>query len=311
MAGNDDLRLADGWLELPQHVWVEEAALGGSFPATISDSDLTLVLPVAGEGESTGLRPPPPVPGVTSAKARKASVTWGFASRDGTGRADTLRLAIEVPLEGEPTTHVVEPNEVRAWLEVFLEWTTAWTNDPWLRDSVLHGHLRVVDVDGVRSYGHGGTSVVGTPIRARPSSALTLDQVTGAAAKASSGERIPLEHRLLIGAFMSDDPRGALIDAATAVEVALSTNVTDRLSARGVPDDVAKELLSRTNGLESLGKLHRKLVGDFRPKDVGGSAFEELCQQRNAAVHRGAKPDRADALHTSVRIVDHVRPLPS
>lgn len=309
MAGNDGLWLADGWLELPQHLWVEEVALGESFPAKIGDIDLTLVLPVAGDGESTGLYPPPPVPGATSAKAR-TSVTWGFVSGDGTARADTLRLAIEIPF-GEQPRQVVDPKEVRTWLNVFLEWTSAWSNDPALRDISLDGHLRVVDVDGVRSYGHGGTVVVGAPIRARPSNALRLDQVIGAAAMASAGKRIPIEHRLLLNAFMSEDPRSALIDAATAVEVALSANVSNGLSARGVPEDVIDALLSRTDGLASMGSLHKKLVGDFRPEDVAGGDFEALCQQRNAAVHRGAAPDRVEALHTSVRIVDNVRPLPN
>jgi hypothetical protein len=305
---NEGTRIADGWLELPHHVWVDQTALGNRITARLGNRDLTLALPEVGNGEPIKLQTPPPDPRVDPPTIRTAS-EWGTTSGDGTARVERLRVAVEVPREMQPG-HVVDPGVVRTWLESFLEWTTAWANDPAIRDSALLGYLRVVADDGVTSFGHGATLVLGAPIRARPSAALNIEQIARAAAKASREERLPLEHRLLLDASVTDDRRRAVIDAATAVEVALASNLDDHLNSQGVSSQVTRALLSTTHGLDSLGKLHKKLVDEFRPPEVSGRAFETLCKLRNDAVHRGFQPPDAEILDAAVRIVDKVRPLP-
>lgn len=80
-------RLADAYLELLRHIWVEGAALGASFHATIGESDVTLVVPVAHPDErAMRLGPQPPLPGVTSPKVWKNSSDWGQGV--GTGRPE-------------------------------------------------------------------------------------------------------------------------------------------------------------------------------------------------------------------------------
>lgn len=221
-----------------------------------------------------------------------------------------LRIAAEVPGPLGPR-HVIQPAAIWTWLELFLEWTKAWANDGAHRDSERIGYLRFVDDDGVTAVGHGATMKVGAPVSARHSSALSISEVAAAALKASADERLPLEHRLLLDAFAPDDARRNTIDAATAVEVALTAGLLEHLEALSVSEDVITALLARTNGLDGLSQLYKKLVGPFRPQSVSGRAFEELCQSRNYAVHRGVQPDAKRAVDVAVRIVDHLRPLPT
>jgi hypothetical protein len=149
---------------------------------------------------------------------------WGLLSHDGIARVGMLRVASEVPRPLGPR-HVIEPAAIWTWLEHFLEWTTAWANDGAHRDSERVGYLRFVDDDGVTVVGHGATVKVGAPVSSRHSSALSIGQVAVAAMKASTDERLPLEHRLLLDALASDDARRATIDAASAVEVALTAGL--------------------------------------------------------------------------------------
>ena len=313
MAVSEDAptRRADGWLDLPRHVWTDPSALGGSFPATIGTQvlTLTLTLPVADGVGGGQLQPPPIGTGVVPATVRPPSQDWGYL--DGRlPRVQRLRLMVEAPEDLHRMKVVIEPDVVASWLELFLEWTTVWANDPQLREPVLLGYLRVVEDDAVHNVGHGATIALGVPIMSRPSAPLTIEQLAKAATHASARERLPLEHRLLLAAITSDDVRLAVIDAAAAVEVAMTSQLVTRLKADSVPADAIEALMASANGLSQVGKLFRKLLGPYRPGELPGKAFERLCRTRNAAAHEGIEPSDRSSIDVAVRIVDHISPLP-
>jgi hypothetical protein len=84
------------------------------------------------------------------------------------------------------------------------------------------------------------------------------------------------------GAALCLNPRLAVIDAATAAEVALTTGLTDRLSAETSSQVVVQALTDRTRMLGPRLGLARDL-GMTLPERIN----PDLVDRRNAVDHRG------------------------
>jgi hypothetical protein len=115
---------------------------------------------------------------------------------------------------------------------------------------------------------------------------------THAIGHASAADQPPLARALLTTAMraaITANWRFAIIDAATAAEVALTTGLTARLSAEASPE-VVEALIERTRMLGPRLGLARDL-GMTLPAGI----HTALLEHRNAVVHRGARVTGADA----------------
>lgn len=127
---------------------------------------------------------------------------------------------------------------------------------------------------------------------------------------ASSGDKPPLSRLLLTTAMraaVTGEGRLALIDAATAAEVALTNGITARLSAQYPPDEV-RARIDRTHMLGRRMELAESL-GVTLPARMR----DDLLKPRNSVVHSGT-----DVTHSSARaaiavaweLIDEYDPMP-
>jgi hypothetical protein len=126
---------------------------------------------------------------------------------------------------------------------------------------------------------------------------------------ASAGDQPPLARALMTTATQAAataDWRVAIIDAATATEVALTTGLTAQLSATLSPHDVERRLASA----RMLGRridLARSL-GMTLPARIQ----DDLVKHRNAVVHEGISvtgSNASAAIATAWEVVDQYEPL--
>ncbi|MFE6163856.1 hypothetical protein ACFQ7F_33630 [Streptomyces sp. NPDC056486] len=196
------------------------------------------------------------------------------------------------------------------WFRIVQEWASAWSGQPLGNFDVSHESALHLPARG----GYLSASPVQTRtifIGARP---LSRAELIGALRHASRGEQLPVEHRLLLSAHDAQsggDLRKAVIDAATATEVALGSYVADHLRGRGLKSDFIEEVIEDVNGIANLHKLCTHLGGD--PKVSQKRLGQELANVRNRAAHRGALPTPEEA--TTARghaqtIVRALRPIP-
>jgi hypothetical protein len=125
-----------------------------------------------------------------------------------------------------------------------------------------------------------------------------------------SGDQPPLALVLLASAKRAaadGNPRLAVIDAATAAEVALTHGLTDHLSAQAT-SQVAQVLTDRARMLGPRLQLARDL-GMPLPDRI----HPDLVDRRNAAVHRGTTVTETDAqaaITKAAELVSQYEPLP-
>lgn len=200
----------------------------------------------------------------------------------------------------------------KAWNTIVLEWAETWTGEQ------LRGRVSV-DNPAVKLVDLGARSKINSPLAVRitrPSSAyLSLQQVLEAFRYASVGERPPVERTIFTSALVASfdhDRRTAVINAASAAEVALSQAITDDLAAKGVAGDAAECIIKQANGIDGLFRLYRSLGRESRVSR--GVLINQLAQVRNLAAHAGKVPSleaTAEAINISRRLIDDVRPLPA
>src|SRR5205814_10224601 len=132
-------------------------------------------------------------------------------------------------------------------------------------------------------------------------------------AEANQGRQPPDSVLLLRDARAAShrhNPRKALIDCGTAVEVALSTAIRGRLSTVTVDEGAITRFLNKTNGMVQLFELASAL-GVSLPCSKN-RLTTEIAEPRNTAVHQGAEPasDAArDALATATVLVQSLNPV--
>jgi hypothetical protein len=125
-----------------------------------------------------------------------------------------------------------------------------------------------------------------------------------------AGDQPPLARALLTTArraAATGNPRLAVIDAATAAEVALTTGLTDRLSAETSSPVVVRALTDRTRMLGPRLGLAREL-GMALPDRIN----PDLVDRRNSVVHRGTTVTDTEAqaaITAAAELVDECEPL--
>ncbi len=121
---------------------------------------------------------------------------------------------------------------------------------------------------------------------------LNLAQLSKACTAASNQQQLKLQYRMLLEAIraMNDrDWRKTIVDAACAVELALTDRVESEITQTGLEN--AQELMSE---FRTLGKLY-KLAKIYDISFPTVNFNDEIAQIRNKTVHKGSFPSRSDA----------------
>ncbi len=310
---------SQGTVRLPFKVLFAVDALGASFAGSVDNAAFTLQVPPQSNGDESAIELAEP-PGGPWWGSELLDQGWGYVgSQNSVDMAPLafwvagLAIKVEADSNGER-----EPFEVANmlgsrfddWYTEWLEWVSAWSGQPIFLDTNLgirtQAHLEVNDQPGDRSYtGWSG------PLRARAVSskhAVTLAMVRGAARRVSASERLPLAWRLWDTALLLRDRRRALIDAASAAEIALAGALRARLA--GLPAGAQESIINSANGLVGLVKLLEQIDGGTKQWKA---VADRLGNPRNMCVHRGADPTEAalsTALETARSILEIYDPLP-
>jgi hypothetical protein len=123
----------------------------------------------------------------------------------------------------------------------------------------------------------------------------------------AAGRPVPQEHLLLADArawLARNQFRRAIIDAGTAVELALTRRLDAALSP--LEADLQRNLSAEHRTLGRLGGALRDVI------DVDDLKLRRLTESRNKAVHANLAPSRdeaRDALDTALQVVSLVEPL--
>ncbi|WHM41124.1 hypothetical protein [Streptomyces sp. BPTC-684] len=288
-------------------------ALGLVEHVTIGGQKVTLAFPDLGSGgELTaaldGYGKPIPQQMATFSEGR-----WGYRSSSRlcyVSRASAVCLLQPQEKMSDAADFNALSEAFPRWFRILQEWAAVWSGEP-LRD-FDDAHSSAIHIPAGDQHMTGSGALMGTVfIGAQP---LNRSQLAGALRRASCQEHLPVEHRMLLSAKSAElggDLRRAVIDAGTAVEVALGAYITDHLSKKRLPADFITEAIKSANGMVALHGLCTNLGAEL---EVSKNRLRaELAEIRNPAAHTGKIPTAAEARRARTHaetLVRALRPIP-
>ena len=317
--GSGDMTQFEWWYDIDPGFVGPAELLPETFTTRVSDYEATVHMPsvTLDDGVDASWLAPPRIGGRPPARSEKY---WGMI------HVGTKAKPVEVVIQQLALTAEMPDGEdlQRAAESIVGAMDTWWDN--------VRGWLETVTGQHLTQVGHRKTEFIGnktpiwtlledgthgTPISIATTSDLSLGQVHGVTADifrecvSLAGEEPGLAWTLLRDARSLSEVgqyRRAVIDAATAAEVAVSAILDTRL--QGTDEQVRKALLASNRMLGPKGKLLNKLGCPPLP-----STFDEdLVKPRNDAVHKGEPPDGVQcrkAISMAVEVVDKGFPLPT
>lgn len=203
-------------------------------------------------------------------------------------------------------------NICTGWYDVARQWFEIWTPQD-LVNRELHadseGQLWLDNENGAVQMLTGWHEPMGPVLLLAEAQVLTIKAVESAFHRASAGEVPPLEWLLCMNAERNKDRRQAVIEAASAAEVAAQKAFAEKLG-RGVPDEIVQLLIGQANGLVGLTNVVRGLGVNVPSKT---KIQEKLAKIRNDAAHGGVTPDEEkyrEALAVARDIIRAASPMP-
>lgn len=197
------------------------------------------------------------------------------------------------------------------WFDIVRYWAAAWTQQPLHDTSKPHGSiLQIPTSDDL---------MAGTPVRLGSvffgATPLSLAQLRSVFKRASRGDQLPVEHRLLLSARlaqMAKDNRLAVIEAGSAAEIALATAISNEFQKNQKIDvKFINQTIENANGVAGLVSLYLAL--DQTLPISKNRVGNELARIRNLAVHGGHIPEDPEtqlAVNHASALVQSARPLP-
>lgn len=289
---------------------VRHEALGCSFPASVESGTFVLHLPARGSPERDGPDLERPPVDVRVEPPRDSDGIWGFAHASDHVRVLTVGFTAEIvgleSLDGFGA-------DFNRWYLTVAEWMYLWTGR--LVDQDLGPHMessgRAWRVDSADSRDARWFPPWRVPtVHLDPGASATAEQVQSAFNCASSHQLPPVEWLIFMKAQRQSDQRLAVIEAATAAEVALSRAVTGALP--NFKAEAIERIIQNANGLVGLRDLLAVLTGSPGPVSRGRLAAQ-LAEPRNRAAHRGEAPTRRQvlaALATARALLSGLCPMP-
>jgi hypothetical protein len=311
-------RRLEGIIHLEHSLLVDSTVLGTRFPLQLNDGEAELWFPTLPKDATTAEwhvleSPLPDAPRL----AEIAKPGWG---RTAFGKHPehprplaswvemvAFRAVVNVDPSKKPWDYAYNfARQFDPWLAVVYQWIDLWA--PNARDSQrletgTQGHFWDSSMDPEQLTGWSPDAWV---TMVRPTAALDAVTLSAAMQRASDDEAPPTEWVFLLRARQADDSRTAVIEAATAVEVALGRCLNDRLSR--LSDEARERIVIAANGLVGLLRLMEDIDG-VSPT-AWKRAGDRLANPRNRAVHSGAEPDDVlAALAEAESILQRYAPL--
>lgn len=318
------MSLVETYYELPHTIGVSYLTLGTDFVTEVNDMQMILRFPRSEQTRQWPMLVPPTFAHVFDDDGFSqilGRVQWG--SETGTsGDAPESKAAwvsaIGLAVDAAPGTEQETANKLLdaidgLWPTVcdWIEVVTRQIHSAPGKTLILGPHHPVwfKKGDEVKRLYRRGDRVVEMPRTSGPDApvALTIDWIAAVLGHAKTGPP-PTEWLLIRDARLAHHTgsrRVAVIDAATAAELAIAKMVRDEVA--GVPDNVVELLLKGHRMLHASSQLLKNLGGT-----LPDSTQNLLIEPRNAAAHRGQVPsvkESYDALMLATEIVEAAYPL--
>jgi hypothetical protein len=314
-----------GVAEFPWKIPVREECLGMLDRIRVGNRSVEIALPINGAGTH---ETPPGAPLLAPQDYRgqplagpaisASTVNWGFrfsANLHYIGAARVSFLLTPASSIYTSPEFLELHQDFLNWFDIVQHWAAAWSGVP-LRIGGRQESISLILTKDNRT--------VGTPILFFP--AVTVDltakavplsrtQLQSAFRRASQGNQLPVEHRLLLSAQvarMAGDRRLAVIEAGSASEVALAAAVSEDLRSRKATIEFINQTIIDANGIVGLMALYMTL-GHILSVSKNRVA-NELARIRNLAVHGGQIPtdsETQNAINHASALVQDARPLPA
>jgi hypothetical protein len=193
-------------------------------------------------------------------------------------------------------------------------WLSVWTGQALWRERGPASESRgiVWGADGPQSELTGWSPAFEMAYVYGSRAAATAKLIGAAVELVSRGRNVPLEWRLKLRSETASDPRQALIDAATAAEVALSRGLRSRLSKLSA--EALEGIIVGANGAVGMVKLIEALDGVDASNTRWKRFANRVANPRNLAVHEGRTPDHStlsNARHEVVQLLREYSPIPA
>ncbi|MGC5023065.1 hypothetical protein [Micromonospora sp. DT47] len=284
--------------ELPVHIWVMCDALDASYPTGYDKLRFNVVMP----DDRSPVGGPPPVPGVESRPELVGEqVVWvqeyGAHIPESLRPATALHRLAVTDVEGPSYDHV-------SWFtpeHQLAEYINKWFNDVRTWTEIVTGqdldpNHRVYDAESVGA----GLTFIEPPHDGALGLTITTPRVLPLRAQewadilgfVRDGKEPPLEEVLsrdARAAHRRDANRRAIIDAATALEIALGRHV------RSHADQLPEEQRGRISERTALGGYIAIAEDSGIQLAVPVDRLRWLNNLRNDAAHRGAAPGHREA----------------
>ena len=318
--------MVNAWVSvvtLPIQLPMLLSALGMKFEGRVDSGRFKLLLPLAGYGPFQAAQPllaPLESPFVRAHGGNLG--TWGHidnvlpspSSEPAIGRI--LKVVLEIDAESNAPKKVSDfamtfGKEFNEWFDTAVSWIELWNhlNLTNLRESYpgTTGTVGAQDGSGAAS----GWSPVDRIYVTTAAHAINGETLTYAFEKATAVEHPPTEWLLYLQGAKTSDDRLAIIEAATAAEVALTGAIHRRLLLLSV--EAREEVVLNANGLYGMVKLLQKLDAK-RDTTTLDKVGKKLANPRNNAVHAGRQPMKdevQDAFVIARELLENYSPLPA
>lgn len=314
-----------GFVTLPRTLMFDNDALELEYCGSVELGDFTIFLPklpLATDQGQTSHNLNNPIVFSNEALSRiersKPSV-WGyqlFNDRGKLTRSAVNSVAIQVSAHESdrdfPLWSSHFGDQFNQWLAIVQQWLELWTGQTIAPDPINRvettGHIGGSDDSGTPS---GWDRPLGPIYIQHLNVAIESRHLRSACAYANTSSGPPDEWVFLLRSLRGTDARIALIEATTAVEVALA-RAADRL-LQPAPSAAIQRILEGANGVVGLLRLLESLDAEGDSKSRWKRAADRLARPRNLAVHSGSTPtadERFAAQQEALELLKLYSPLP-
>lgn len=316
------IRSLFGVVEFSHEILCAKDSLGATLPISIGNHPGTLEMPrfpaeiIQGKmlSESPLLAPSAAI----GWKHGAQPIYWGQPIAMPSGMSEVARalLRFDMP-ETEIEERSVELKQMfNGWRDSLEDYIEAYTKQRLDRFVDVEGsanglELLWIDDDGKFARPDRVSRAFINVIVAAGDISLHVDTLGVIAKLISEGEAVPLEYRIQLEAYKamrSKDYRKAIVETASAAEIALTEAIKDKLRNAGLT--FAEGLLGRFRTLGGRLELARILQVDLPDVDIKSL----LVSPRNHVTHGAYFADRGiarKAIRVTDSILERLRPLPT
>lgn len=285
--------------ELPVHIWVMCDALAAKYPTGYGELRFSVVLPT----DQPPLGGAPDVPGTASrTELTGDQVVWAqeYAAfipeslRPATALHRVAMTAVDGPVYDDHRSWLTPDNQLARYVNRWFDDVRTWVEIVTGQDLDPNHRVYDAEFDGdgltfIKPSHDGAVGITVTTPHVRPLRAQEWAFILGLV---RDGKQPPLEEVLsrdARAAHRRDANRRAIIDAATALEIALGRHV------RSVADQLPPTQRQRISERTALGDYIAIAEHSGLQLAVPVDRLRWLSHLRNDAAHRGAAPSHWDA----------------